>query len=117
MIVSLILLVAKLVDVIASLVSPPQAPPPPPPPLPPTLAPTAFYNVRLEQGAQPPNNGLVTNDISASWGDNVSEEQGVEANEVEAKPSQEQAQEKKLKVAINKVILSYSCSFTFHIFV
>ena len=112
MINSLILLVAKLVDVIGSLVSPPQAPPPPPPPLPPTLAPNAFYNVRSEQGAQPPNNRLVTNNISSSWGDNVSEEQGVEAKEVEAKPTQE----KKLKVAINKVILSYNCSCTFHIF-
>ena len=110
MIVILISLVAKLVDVIALLVSSPQAPPPPPPPLPPALGTTAFYNVRSEQGAQTPNNQLVTNDVRASWGDgdNVGEEQGVEA-----KPSQEQAQEKKLKVAINKVILSFNFSFTF----
>ena len=105
MIVFLISLVAKLVDVIALLVSSPQAPP-----LPPALGTTAFYNVRSEQGAQTPNNRLVTNDVRASWGDgdNVGEEQGVEA-----KPSQEQAQEKKLKVAINKVILSFNFSFTF----
>ena len=111
MIVSLILLVAKFFDVIASLVSPPHAPPPPPPPLPPAQAPTAFYNVRSEQGAQPPNNRLVTNDVRASSGDNVSEEHGVEA-----KPSQE----KKLKVAINKVILAYTTlhlHFTYYLFI